>query len=283
LKDQNDLLLDDSISELILVKEKLKRLPHFSSIVSDNMIYEVETAYLKELEDPAAHFYVTYFVVSRCDIDELIIFDKILGVLLITKPKDYEHLANRLKSFEKREATGAYFELYVLSMLYKAFNNIVFYPTLCSGKKPDCNIVINQKEIFIEATILGQLVKDDTLLNQDIREGGGIHSRDPYHDKKRVENKICGEIDQFEYSKRNLIFLCFIDAFPRNPSVDWAIQSLENNGILNKISHIFIFKYNGTGFSLNSIRGGKAIPDYALTQEEIEMISKIFILSEGQN
>lgn len=269
--------MNESIKDIDFVKKRLTLLPCISEAIDSPYIRLTENAYLNTFNNFAQYFPVFYFYVLRTTVDNIQLIEETLSYIKSNHKAEYRETINRLKSLNKQEAIGAVFELYCLSKIKFAYNDLcTFFPRTGTGK-PDCKINFDQKELIIEITTMGQTNLDNTNQDNDIKQGGGVHSRDPYHDKERIESKILDKLSQFEQNNDNLLFICFSDVFPSRRPIEWALKDLLDNGDLGKVNYVIIFYFDGVKFGLDRyFLGGKQ----SGTKNEINNIMSLFHVFE---
>ena len=265
-------MLEEYIKDLDTVKEKIKPFLNIVDSIDPDYLFLVDDAHLESISNPAYHFPVYYLFLLRTSIMYLGLIDSVL--FEIKKDiSEYKEVIGRLKSRKKQESMGAIFELYVIGRMKNTYlDQCEFFPKTKAGR-PDCAIKAGKDQLFIEVSTMGQTNTDNTNQDDDIRQGGGVHSRDPYHDKIRIESKVLEKLEQLESDKHNMLFICLSDIFPLGRPIEWALNNLRDSGDLNKVSHVFIFKFNGVEFGLDRCFDGRGVP---IGQNDIDKIKSLF-------
>src|SRR5882724_7869966 len=240
------------LKDLETAQKRCAQLPHLSAAVPTDFFERIRNCI--EAQAEGSHPFklpVIFFFLKRGDLPELQTFDDFLAHLKQGRRKrEFRHLLQRLLEEDGyRQAMGAIFEVEVLAELLSVGEaiSVNLYPkSPATQKKPDACIVLAQKTVYIEITLLSQAEYQEKI--EDIREksayeqvildesemeelgirsvqGGRNHGVGfPYEDALRVIGKLDAKRDQLVPGAPNIICLGLSDLNPGIRSVEWATQ-----------------------------------------------------------
>ena len=244
------------LARLKAVREKYERLNHFPSVIAPDIwgkvqkVIESESAKPQNLKLP-----VLFFLLDRRDIEALHSIDQFLAYL--RKSGDKRHrkelgqLVRRLQDrTDYRTPTAALFEMEILiSLLEKSPEGSVnLYPQIQNKNFPEAKILLGEKTIYLEATLLSQTEDQERVWeiaheqdNPSQKEMKKLRIRevshhpsfsivtgngDPHSDALRLVRKIGGKQKQLASQRPNIICIGISDLSPDSLSLKWGADAV---------------------------------------------------------
>ena len=244
-------------SRLEAVEQTYGRLPHLSSVIGREVLKnDQKTIETESATDGSPKLSVLFFLLERKEADTLQSIDQFFGYLKKSSyrrhRKECTLLASRLqKRTEYRHAVGALFEIEILAYLLgkNPQGSVNFYPQIQNKNFPDAKVVLGEKTVYLEATLLSQTEDQEQIWDIGHRrinptrkemERLGIRkvsyrspavttvvgNKDLYGDALRLTRKIADKRDQLADKSPNILCIGLPDIDPDLSSVQWGISAI---------------------------------------------------------
>lgn len=190
-----------------------------------------------------------------------------------TKPKTKNHIKAQLVS---EQHVFMLFEVSILGNLLSQLPGkaIKLYPRTVRTRAVEAEIVLVDRPVHIETTVLGESRGDKNTFERMMRVGrhtwGG--SRDLNHDSERFAKKLLEKSKQFLPDYPNVLAISLFDFWPAHLQVMRAIRS-------NSFPNIGLIMQFGRGDLEHSFEEN-CDPSCALTEEEGDRLTKLL---SGEN
>lgn len=251
----------DLLERLNIVQEKYTRLQHFPAVIVKDFWKKVQKIIETGADKPQPpKLPILFFLLDRWAIQSLSEIDRLLGYLNKSRNKRHrKELGNLVRRLQMnatsyREAAGAVFEAAILAALLRTGDDesVTLYPQIRNNGFPEAAINLEQKTVYLEATLLSQTtdqeriweigtenlyeqkkpsqaemeklrisaVRNYSLLSTILVAG------DPYDDALRLVSKIVEKRKRLAPQAPNILCLGLSDLGPDVRSLKWGADDI---------------------------------------------------------
>ena len=189
-----------------------------------------------------------------------------------------KHKNNISKDLTRQNCLETLFEISILgNLLYQLPNNkVTLYPKTISGKNVDAMVVLINRPIYVEVTVLGESGCDKK--DRESRAQAGIDHyigwRNIKYDGMRFTRKIYDKSVKFKPNQPNVLMISVFDFFPDEYEVKWAT----NNGNFSSTNIGLILQFGRAKIENKFFKNCN--PSCHLAEEEKDMLIELL---DGKN